>query len=150
MIKLPPHFLEDLSVGQIFKAGSFTLDEASITDFADRYDPQYFHLDPEAAKNSLFAGLAASGWQVAVLTMRQMVESMPIAGGLIGAGCELAWPRPTRPGDVLEVESEVVEITPSRSRPDRGMVSVKTVTRNQHGEIVQTITSKMVVPRRPS
>jgi acyl dehydratase len=73
-----------------------------------------------------------------------------LAGGIIGAGGEIAWPKPTRPGDVLHVESEVIEITPSRSRPDRGMVAMRSETKNQNGEAVQVITMKLVVPRRPS
>ncbi|HMA48679.1 MAG TPA: MaoC family dehydratase [Magnetospirillaceae bacterium] len=141
-------YLEDLVPGQLFESGSHTLTATEIKDFAGRYDPQFFHLDDEAAKASLFGGLAASGWNVASVTMRLMVESSPIAGGLIGAGAEIAWPRPTRPGDTLRVVTEVVEVTPSRSRPERGMVLVRCKTLNQLDEIVQTMASRMVVPRR--
>src|SRR5215470_13926978 len=91
-----------------------------------------------------------SGWHTAAITMRLQVESgLPISGGIIGAGGEINWPRPTRPGDILHVESEVLEINPSRSRPDRGMVTVRSETRNQRGEVVQTLTVKLVAPRRP-
>jgi len=141
-------YLDDLAVGRRFTSGTATLDAAQIKDFAGRFDPQPFHLDETAAEASLFAGLAASGWHTAALTMRLIVESMPLAGGVIGAGVEVAWPRPTRPGDVLTVESEVVEVKPSRSRPDRGMVTVRSETRNQRGEVVQAMTAKLVVPRR--
>lgn len=141
-------YLEDLVVGQAFESGSHTLTADEIKEFAGRFDPQYFHLDEEAAKASLFGGLAASGWHVASTTMRLMVESSVIAGGLIGAGAEIAWPRPTRPGDTLRVVTEVVEVTPSRSRPERGMVLVRSQTFNQRDEIVQTMASRMVVPRR--
>ena len=97
---------------------------SQIKAFARQFDPQPFHLDEHAAKETFFGGLAASGWHVAALTMKLLVEGgAPFAGGLIGAGSEIAWPKPTRPGDVLQVTSEVLEITPSRSRPDRGMVT---------------------------
>ena len=141
-------YLEDLRVGQTFESGSHTLTAAEIKAFAAQFDPQFFHLDDEAAKASLFGGLAASGWNVASVTMRLLVNSYAIAGGLIGAGAEINWPRPTRPGDTLRVVTEVVEITPSRSRPERGMVLVRSNTFNQLNEIVQTMSSRMVVPRR--
>ncbi len=144
----PALYLDDLVVGQTFETASHTLTAAEIKEFAGRFDPQFFHLDDEAAKDSLFAGLAASGWHVAATTMRLMVQSSVIAGGLIGAGAEINWPRPTRPGDTLRVVSEVVEVTPSRSRPDRGMVLIRAHTFNQLNEIVQTMASRMVVPRR--
>jgi acyl dehydratase len=140
--------LEDLHVGQRFTSGSRAVDEGEIVAFAAEFDPQPFHLDDAAARDSLFGGLAASGWHTAALTMRLLVGSLPIAGGIIGAGGEIAWPKPTRPGDVLHVESEVLEIRPSRSRPDRGMVTMRSETRNQRGEIVQTLLAKLVVPRR--
>ena len=141
-------YLEDLYVGQTFESRSHTLDAAQIKAFAAQFDPQPFHLDEQAAKSTFFGGLAASGWNVAAVTMRLMVESQKIAGGLIGAGVEIAWPRPTRPGDTLRVVTEVVEVTPSRSRPERGMVLVRSNTFNQLNEIVQTMSSRMVVPRR--
>lgn len=144
-----PLFLEDLRPGQRFTTGSHTLDEAQIKAFARQFDPQPFHLDDEAAQGSLFAGLAASGWHTAAITMRLQVESgLPISGGIIGAGGDLNWPRPTRPGDILHVETEVLEVKPSRSRPERGMVTVRSETLNQRGEVVQTLTVKLVVPRR--
>jgi acyl dehydratase len=144
-----PCFLEDLSVGQRFISASHALDEEQIVAFARQFDPQPFHLDHAAAADSLFGGLAASGWHVASLTMRLIVgDSAPFAGGVIGAGVELSWPRPTRPGDVLHVDTEVIEITPSRSKPDRGIVTVRSETRNQADEVVQIMTSRLVVPSR--
>jgi acyl dehydratase len=141
-------YLEDLHPGQRFTSGTHTLDEAQIKAFAQQFDPQPFHLDEEAAKDSLFAGLAASGWHTAAITMRLQVESgLPISGGIIGAGGELNWPRPTRPGDTLHVENEILEVTPSRSRPERGMVTIRSETLNQRGEVVQALTVKLVVPR---
>jgi acyl dehydratase len=143
-------FLEDLAVGQRFTSAPQTVSAKEITEFAARYDPQPFHLDATAAAGTLFAGLAASGWHTAAMSMRLIIDSVPIAGGIIGSGGELAWPRPTRPGDTLHVETEVLEITPSRSRPDRGTAIVRCTTLNQNGEPVQTFTPKIVVPRRPS
>jgi len=140
--------LEDVSPGQTFTSGTLTLSEADITGFASQFDPQPFHLDATAARASLFGGLAASGWHTAALTMRLLVESVPFAGGVIGAGAELSWPRPTRPGDTLQATSEVLEVTASRSKPDRGIALVRTTTTNQHGEAVQIITAKIMLFRR--
>lgn len=143
-------YLEDLSVGQTFVSRSALMTAEDIQAFARVYDPQPFHLDPEAAKSTFFQGLAASGWHTAALTMRLVVETMPLAGGVIGAGGELQWLKPTRPDDELTVEIEVLEITPSRSRPDRGSAIARNTTRNQHGDIVQTFTVKMMLQRRPT
>ena len=143
-------YLEDLSVGDRFQSGEHTLDVAQIKAFALQFDPQPFHTDEEAAKNTFFGGLAASGWHTAALTMRLLVESgVPLADGIIGSGGELQWPKPTRPGDVLHVVSEVVDITPSRSKPGRAMVTMRCQTRNQRGEVVQYFTPKLVVYSRP-
>ena len=145
MNAMTPLYLDDLEVGRRFTSGSVRVDEAAIKAFAAQFDPQPFH------RASVFGGLAASGWHTAGLTMRLLVDGgAPIAGGVVGAGGEIAWPRPTRPGDVLTVESEVLAVTPSRSRPDRGMVTLRSTTLNQHGEAVQILTAKLVVPRRPS
>src|SRR4029453_14022467 len=144
-------FLDDLSVGQRFSSGSHTIDEAQIKAFAAQFDPQPFPLDGEAPKATLFGPLAASGWHTAAITMKLFVESgLPLRGGIIGSGGEISWPRPTRPGDTLTALSEIEEITPSRSRPDRGMIRVRSETRNQHGETVQILIAKLVVPRRTS
>jgi acyl dehydratase len=141
--------LDDLHVGQRFVSTTHTIDETQIKSFAAQFDPQLFHTDEEAAKSSLFKGLAASGWHTAAITMRLNVEGgLPLAGGIIGAGGDINWPAPTRPGDTLHVESEVIEVTPSRSKPDRGIAVIVSRTINQRGEIVQTLTAKLVVPRR--
>lgn len=141
--------LDDLHVGQRFVSASHTIDEPQIKAFAAQFDPQPFHTDAEAAADTLFKGLAASGWHTAAITMRLNVESgLPLAGGIIGAGEEISWPAPTRPGDVLHVESEVVEITPSRSKPDRGIATIVSRTINQNNDVVQVLTAKLVVPRR--
>jgi acyl dehydratase len=142
-------YLEDLRMGQRFTSATHAIDADEIKAFAGQFDPQPFHLDEHGAKNTFFAGLAASGWHVAAVTMKLLVDGgAPIAGGVVGAGGEIAWPKPTRPGDLLHVESEVVEIAPPRSRPDRGMVTLRSETRNQHGEVVQVLTGKLIVPRR--
>ena len=144
------HYLDDLRVGQRFTSGTRTMDAAEIQRFAAEYDPQPFHLDDAAARDTLFSGLVASGWHTACTTMRLIVDGgLPIAGGIIGTGGELLWTRPVRPGDTLHVECEVLEIAPSRSKPDRGSVTIRCVTLNQNGEMVQSFTPKLVVPRRP-
>lgn len=143
-------YLDDLRVGQRFTSTTHALDEGQVIAFASQFDPQPFHLDVAAAEGMFFGGLVASGWHTAAITMRLMVRGgVPIAGGLIGAGAEISWPRPTRPDDVLRVESEVLEIAPSRSRPDRGMVRLRIETRNQRDELVQVLEARLVVPRRP-
>jgi acyl dehydratase len=142
-------YLEDLKVGQRFTSRSHRLDESQIKAFAREFDPQPFHLDDEAAKLTLFAGLAASGWHTAAITMRLMAEGgLPLAGGVIGAGGEISWPKPTRPGDILTVTSEIEEIVPSRSRPDRGTARVRSETRNQRDNVVQVLVARLIVPRR--
>jgi acyl dehydratase len=142
-------FLDDLKLGQTFTSAFHRLDTEAVKRFAKEFDPQPFHLDEAEAAKSLFGGLAASGWHTAAISMRLMVDGgAPIAGGIIGAGVEISWPKPTRPGDTLHVVSEVVEILPSRSKPDRGIIVLRSETRNQHNEVVQLLTSKLVVPRR--
>jgi acyl dehydratase len=143
-------YLEDFVVGQIFKTGSISLSAQEIKAFAAQFDPQPFHLDETAGSASFFGGLVASGWHTAAVTMRLMVESdLKIAGGLIGAGAdELKWPRPVRPGDTLHAESEVLEVRPSQSKPDRGLIKVRTRAFNQDGQPVMSFVANMVVPRR--
>ncbi len=141
-------YLEDLCVGMKLPGGPMKIGEGDVIAFAKQFDPQPFHLDPEAAKNSVFGGLAASGWHTMALTMRMIVEGMPLAGGVIGFGGEISWPRATRPGDELSVECEVIEITPSRSKPTQAVATLRTVTKNQNGEAVQILTSKNLVYKR--
>ncbi len=141
-------YLEDLYIGQRFISEPRTVSAEQIKQFAAEFDPQPFHLDEVAAAKSVFGGLAASGWHTAAMTMRMLVECRPIAGGLVGAGVEVSWPRPTRPGDTLHVVSEIMEITPSRSKPDRGIVTLRSETRNQNDEVVQITTSKALALRK--
>lgn len=143
-------YLEDLEVGQSFESGRLIVQEVDILRFAREFDPQPFHLDDEAARKTLFGGLAASGWHTAALTMRLLVDGgIPLANGIIGAGGEISWPRPVRPGDELHVVSTIIEITPSASRPDRARVRLASETRTSKGEVVQTFTSTLIVFRKP-
>lgn len=143
-------YFEDLAPGQVYGSPQVAVDAEAIKAFAREFDPQPFHLDERDTAETSFGGLVASGWHTAAITMRLMVQGgVPIAGGLVGVGGEISWPRPTRPDDVLRVESEVLEITPSRSRPDRGIVKVRSETRNQRDEVVQVLEARLVVPRRP-
>ena len=143
-------YLDDLQAGQRFTSGTYVIDEARIKEFAAEFDPQPFHLDETAAQASIFKGLAASGWHTAAIAMRLLVTGgLPFAKGIVGLGGEVSWPRPTRPGDLLHVESEVVEITPSRSKPQQGVVTVRSTMLNQNGEAVYVFNSKVLVWKRP-
>jgi acyl dehydratase len=143
-------YLEDFRVGQTFSSGKLRIDAERIKRFAAEFDPQPFHLDEHTARETMFRGLAASGWHTAALTMRLLLGSgINPAGGLIGAGVEeLRWPRPVRPGDELHIESEVIEVRPSQSRPEQGWIKLRTTTLNQNGEPVQIFVANLVVPRR--
>lgn len=143
-------YLEDLHVGQRFVSGTHQVDEARIKKFAREFDPQPFHLDEAAARDSVFGGLAASGWHTAAVAMRLLVDGgLPLGNGIIGLGGDLTWPKPTRPGDTLRVESEILEIAPSRSKLNQAIVKVRSTTLNQNGEAVHSFTSKCLVFRRP-
>lgn len=142
-------YLDDLYVGQRFTSGTYLIEEERIKEFAAEFDPQPFHLDETAARASIFKGLAASGWHTAAVAMRLLVTGgLPLADGIVGLGGDIAWPRPTRPGDVLRVESEIVEITPSRSKPHQGIVTVRGTMFNQAGEAVYVLTAKLLVSQR--
>ena len=143
-------YLEDFTPGQKFGSGRLKVDAERIKRFAAEFDPQPFHLDEASAKATFFRGLAASGWHTAAMTMKLLVESeLKPAGGIVGAGFdEFKWPRPVRPGDELHLEIEVLETRPSKSRPDQGLIKVRTTTLNQNGEPVQVSVGNLVVPRR--
>jgi acyl dehydratase len=144
------HYLEDFAPGQTFGSGRLRVDAERIKSFAAEFDPQPFHLDEQTARDTFFGGLAASGWHTAALTMRLLVESeLQPAAGVIGAGFdEFRWPRPVRPGDELHLAIEVLEVRPSKSRPEQGMIKVRTTTLNQNDEPVQINVGNLVVPRR--
>jgi acyl dehydratase len=142
--------LEDLSPGQRFTAGPIEVTTEAIKAFATEYDPQPFHLDEGAATaHPVFGGLAASGWHTAALAMRLTVQALGRLGwGVVGGGGELQWTRPVRPGDRLHLVAEVLEVAPSKSRPDRGSALVRNTVLNQRDEEVQVFTARLVVPRR--
>ena len=144
-------YLEDFAPGQKFTGSARVhVEPERIKSFAAEFDPQPFHLDEDAARASFFGGLAASGWHTAAMTMRLLVESdLRPAGGIIGASFdEFRWTKPVRPGDELRVEVEVLEVRASTSKPDQGVIKVRTTTLNQHGEPVQITIGNLVVPRR--
>ena len=144
-------YLDDFMVGLKFESAMKLVDEGEVRAFAETFDPQPFHLDHAAAAKSVFGRLAASGWHTAAMTMRLFVDSeCRIAGGIVGTGFdEFRWMQPVYPGDTLRLASEVIEIRPSRSKPERGLVKVRIMTLNQRMEPVQILLANLVVPRRP-
>jgi acyl dehydratase len=142
-------YLEDLTVGQRFASGRYEMDEKRMKEFAGEFDPQPFHLDEAAGAQSILKGLAASGWHTAAATMRLLVDGeLALSEGIVGVGGEISWPRPTRAGDTLQVESEVLEIIPSRSKPQQAMVKIRNTTVNQNGEVLQVFTASVLVFKR--
>ena len=147
--RMKEHYLDDLNVGDRFKSEPLDVTEKQVIEFAHKFDPQMFHLNRKAAERTLFKGLIASGWHTAAITMRLFVETLNFAEGAIGLGVdELRWPNAVRPGDVLTVETEILEVRPSRSKPGYGIIRLRNVTTNQRGEIVQTMMANAMVPRR--
>lgn len=146
------HYLEDYQVGQVFGSTTARVESERIKSFATEFDPQPFHLGEAGAAGTIFGRLAASGWHTAALTMRLLVEGrLTPAGGVIGLGFdELRWPRPVRAGDVLSVQSEILEVRESTSRPGHGVIKVRFTTSNQTGEAVQIATGSLLVRRRSS
>jgi acyl dehydratase len=142
-------YFDELRIGQRSRSGEYHVSAEQIRAFATQFDPQPFHLDETAAQASVLGGLSASGWHTAAITMRLIVDSeFQLAAGVVGLGGEIKWPQPTRPGDILHVESEVIELIPSRSRPDRGIVKIRNETVNQRNETVQVLIATLLVPRR--
>lgn len=148
---MPEVFLEDLQVGQRFGSDTIEVTTENIFGFARDFDPQPFHLDEEAARRSIFKELTASGWHTAAMSMRLFVtgEFKPVGGSIGLAVDELRWPQPVRPGDILKLETEILDVRKSRSKPDRGIIRIRNVTTNQRGEIVQTFMAFVMVRRRP-
>jgi acyl dehydratase len=143
-------FFEEFAVGQKFRSGTLAVTAERIKSFAAEFDPQPFHLDEALGRASLFGGLVASGWHTSAMTMRLIVDSdLSPAGGIVGVGTEeFRWPQPVRPGDVLRVEGEVLELRPSRSRPEVGLMKIRVTTFNQAGEAVQVFTPVLMVRKR--
>ena len=147
--KMKERYFDDLKVGDRFKSEPPEVTEKQVIEFAHKFDPQMFHLTRKSAERTIFKGLVASGWHTAAMTMRLFVQTLNFAEGAIGLGVdELRWPNAVRPGDVLKVETEILELRPSRSKPNYGIIRLRNVTTNQHGEIVQTMTANAMVPRR--
>jgi acyl dehydratase len=143
------HYFDDLKVGDRFKSEPLKVSEKELIEFAHKFDPQMFHLTRKKAERTIFTGLIASGCHTAAITMRLFVRTLNFAEGAIGLGVdELRWPIVVRPGDVLTVETEIVDLRPSRSRPGYGIIRLRNVTTNQRGEIVQTMLASAMVPRR--
>lgn len=145
-------YLEDLHVGDRFGSDSLEVTEEETIAFARDFDPQPFHLDPRAAEQSVFKELVASGWHTAAMSMKLFVTGkLKLAGGSVGLGVdELRWPRPVKPGDTLRLETEILDVRPSKSKPDRGIIRIRNVTTNQDGLVVQTFVASVLVRRRPS
>jgi acyl dehydratase len=144
-------YFEDLKTGDKFQSETFAVPAREIIEFAEKFDPQKFHLHTKSAERSIFKGLVASGWHTAAITMRLFVRTLNFAEGAIGLGVdELRWPSAVRPGDVLHVETDILEARPSRSKPDHGVIRLRNVTMNQRGEVVQTMSAHALVPRRGS
>ena len=142
-------YFDDLKAGQKFQSETFSVPAKEIIEFAEKFDPQKFHLNAKSAERSIFKGLVASGWHTAAMTMGLFVKTLNFAEGAIGLGVdELRWPNAVRPGDVIRMETEILETRPSRSKPDHGIVRLRNVTRNQRGEVVQTMEANALVPRR--
>ena len=143
------HYFDDLKAGDRFRSEPLEVTEKQVIEFAHKFDPQMFHLNKKTAERTLFKGLIASGWHTAAITMRLFVQTLNFADGAIGLGVdELRWPNAVRPGDTLIVETEIVDLRPSGSRPTHGIIRLRNVTTNQRGEIVQTMLASAMVPRR--
>ena len=145
-------YLEDYAIGQVYGSGVAKVEADRMTSFASEFDPQPFHLSEEGAKDTIFASLAASGWYTAAITMKLLVDGeLRPAGGILGLGFEeFRWPRPVRPGDELRVQSEILEVRPSKSRPGWGLIKVRNTTTNQAGDAVQVVVGNLMVPARNS
>jgi acyl dehydratase len=145
---MPKRFFEDLKKGDRFKSGTYKVSAEQLISFAREFDPQPFHLDAVVADQTIFKGLIASGWHTDAMTMRLFVQTLNFAEGAIGLGVdELRWPIAVRPDDVLQVETEIVDLRESRSKPGHGIVRLRNVTTNQRGEIVQTMAASALVLR---
>jgi acyl dehydratase len=151
LVIMKERYFDDLRVGDRFKSEPLSMTEKDLIEFAHKFDPQMFHLSRRDAERTIFKGLIASGWHTAAMTMRLFVRTLNFAEGAIGLGVdELRWPNAVRPGDVLTVETEILELRPSRSRPGHGIIRLRNVTTNQRGEVVQTMLASAMVPRRTS
>jgi acyl dehydratase len=148
-LDMKERYFDDLRPGDKFQSETLEVPGKAIVEFAEKFDPQKFHLNTKAAERSMFKGLIASGWHTAAMTMRLFVKTLNFAEGAIGLGVdELRWPVAVRPGDTLQVETEILEARPSRSKPNYGIIQLRNVTKNQRGETVQTMQAHAMVPKR--
>lgn len=142
-------YFEDFKIGQCFTSNSYQISKQEIIEFATKYDPQIFHTNEELAKNSFFGTLVASGWHTAAITMKLIIESdMKVKNGMIGAGVEVSWPKPTYPDDILTVYSTILELNEPKSKPDCGFILVESLTKNQNNEIIMREKSRIMVQKR--
>jgi acyl dehydratase len=142
-------YFEDLKVGDRFKSGTYKVTEDQIVSFAHEFDPQPFHLDRAIGATTMFGGLIASGWHTAAITMRLFVQTLNCAEGAIGLGVdELRWPTAVKADDELQVETEILDLRESRSKPTHGVVRLRYVTTNQQGQVVQTMFASALVLRK--
>ena len=149
VLVMKEHYFNDLKVGDRFKSEPLNVTVKEVVEFAHKFDPQMFHLSRRRAERSIFKGLIASGWHTAAMSMRLFVKTLNFAEGAIGLGVdELRWPNAVRPGDVLTVDTEILELRASRSRPGHGILRLRNVTINQRGEVVQTMLASALVPKR--
>lgn len=137
-------YLEDLNVGDTFSSDTYQVSAEEINTFAEQYDPQVFHLDEQKAKETFFKSLSASGWHTSAITMRLVVDSVPFAHGIIGAGVEVNWPKAVRAGDILKVKATIKEIIHSKSKPNQAVVVVEQHTTNQDDDVVQHTIAKLM------
>jgi acyl dehydratase len=151
IFSMKERYFDDLKAGDRFQSETLEVPAKAIVEFAEKFDPQKFHLNTKSAERSMFKGLIASGWHTAAITMRLFVKALNFAEGAIGLGVdELRWPNAVRPGDALQVETEILEARLSQSKPNYGIIHLRNVTKNQRGEIVQTMTAHAMVPRHAS
>jgi acyl dehydratase len=142
-------YFDDLKPGDRFESETFAVPAQAIIEFAEKFDPQKFHLNAKSAERSIFKGLVASGWHTAAITMRLFIKRLNFAEGAIGLGVdEIRWPTAVRPDDVLRVVTEILETRLSKSRPNVGIIRLRNTTYNQRNEVAQTMTANALVPRR--
>lgn len=142
-------WLDECAIGDVYVSDTYTVTEEEIITFAKQYDPQYFHTDPEKAKDSFFKGLASSGWLTAGIMMKLQVTSNPFGFDLVGVEVKLEWPSPTRAGDILQIRTEIKDIKMSRSKPNQGILTVETITKNQEGDVRMIMQNKILGFTRP-
>jgi acyl dehydratase len=149
MIQAMSRAFEDFPAGTRLISSTHRVTADAITEFARAFDPQIFHLDPKSAQQTLFGGLAGSGWHTAAMSMRLFVDTLDVAGGIIGMSVdELKWPNAVRPGDDLRLEIEILEARRSKSRPGYGIIRIRNVTKNQRDEVVQSFMASAMLPMR--